>query len=503
MTMMEYLLPALGNIFEPEAIFILFVGTIAGLIVGSLPGLSSTMGVALAIPLTFGMDPKMGLMLLGAVYCSSVYGGSLTAILIRTPGTDASIATTFDGFPLTQQGLAGKAIGISTISSLVGGIISAMALLCIAPFLAKMALKFGPSEYFLVGLFGLSVIISVSSGSYLKGLMTGAFGLLIATTGMDNFTGFPRFIFNNDSLLDGIPILPALIGLFSLSQAIKISVSDTTSIIDNPENLKFTDRILPEKEDMKRTWKTMLRSSIIGVIVGIMPGAGTGIAAFLSYNEAKRASKNPESFGKGNIEGVAAPEAANNAVTGGSLVPALTLGIPGNAVTAVFIGGLTIQGLIPGPNLFTKYGEITYTLLLSLFVANIMFAIIGLAFAKQFVKIVKTPTKVLAPIICVLSIIGAYSIRNNFLDVWLLFGFGILGYFMERFEFSPTPIVLALILGPMVEAEFRRTLTLFQGSLVPVLFRPISLFIIVLIIISVVFPLVRELRRERQLASEK
>ncbi len=430
------------------------------------------------------MDPKIGLMLLGAVYCSSVYGGSLTAILIRTPGTDASIATTFDGFPLTQQGLAGKAIGISTISSLVGGIISAMALLCIAPFLAKMALKFGPSEYFLVGLFGLSVIISVSSGSYLKGLMTGAFGLLIATTGMDNFTGFPRFIFNNDSLLDGIPILPALIGLFSLSQAIKISVSDKTSIIDNPENLKFTDRILPEKEDMKRTWKTMLRSSIIGVIVGIMPGAGTGIAAFLSYNEAKRASKNPESFGKGNIEGVAAPEA-------------LTLGIPGNAVTAVFIGGLTIQGLIPGPNLFTKYGEITYTLLLSLFVANIMFAIIGLAFAKQFVKIVKTPTKVLAPIICVLSIIGAYSIRNNFLDVWLLFGFGILGYFMERFEFSPTPIVLALILGPMVEAEFRRTLTLFQGSLVPVLFRPISLFIIVLIIISVVFPLVRELRRER------
>jgi putative tricarboxylic transport membrane protein len=495
--MNEFLLPALGNIFQPQALLVLFAGTVAGLVIGALPGLSSTMGVALAIPLTFGMDPKMGLMLLGAVYCSSVYGGSITAILLRTPGTDASIATTFDGFPMTQQGLAGKAIGMSTTASLIGGLISAAALLLIAPFLARMALKFGPSEYFLVGLFGLSVIISVSSGSYLKGLISGAFGLLIATTGMDNFTGYPRFIFNNDSLLDGIPILPALIGLFSLSQAIKISVSSQKTILLNPGDLTISDRILPEKEDMKRTWKTILRSAVIGVIIGIMPGAGTSIASFLSYNEAKRTSKDPDSFGKGNIEGVAASETANNAVTGGSLIPALTLGIPGNAVTAVFIGGLTIQGLIPGPNLFIKYGEITYTLILSLFLANIMFWVIGIAFTRQFVKIVKTPTKILAPIICVLSVIGSYAIRNNFFDVWLLFGFGILGYFMERYNISQAPIVLALVLGPMVEAELRRTLVLFHGSLLPVLSRPISLTIIILIIISVAFPLVREFRHKR------
>lgn len=495
--MNDFLLPALGHVFEPQSLFILLVGTVAGLIVGALPGLSSTMGVALAIPLTFGMDPKLGLMLLGAVYCSSVYGGSITAILLRTPGTDASIATTFDGFPMTQQGLAGKAIGMSTTASLVGGLISSAALLLIAPFLAKLALKFGPSEYFLVGLFGLSVIISVSSDSYLKGLIAGAFGLLIATTGMDNFTGYPRFIFNNDSLLDGIPILPALIGLFSLSQAIKISVSKQKTIVLNPGDLKIADRIIPEKKDMQRTWKTILRSSIIGVVIGIMPGAGTSIASFLSYNEAKRTSKDPNSFGKGNIEGVAASESANNAVTGGSLIPALTLGIPGNAVTAVFIGGLTIQGLIPGPNLFIKYGEVTYTLLLSLFVANIMFWGIGIAFARQFVKIIKTPTKILAPVICVLSVIGSYAIRNNFFDVWLLFGFGVLGYFMERFKISQVPIVLALVLGPMVEAELRRTLVLFHGSLIPVLSRPISLSIIVLIIISVAFPLVREFRQRR------
>ena len=495
--MNEFLLPALVHVFEPQSLLVLLAGTVAGLIIGALPGLSSTMGVALAIPLTFGMDPKTGLMLLGAVYCSSVYGGSLTAILLRTPGTDASIATTFDGFPMTQQGLAGKAIGMSTTASLAGGLLSAAALLFIAPFLAGLALKFGPSEYFLVGLFGLSVIVSISSGSYLKGLIAGSFGLLVATAGMDNYTGYPRFIFNNDSLLDGIPILPALIGLFSLSQAIKIAVNNQKTIVLNPGDLTISDRILPEKKDMKQTWKTILRSSLIGVVIGIMPGAGTSIASFLSYNEAKRASKDPSSFGKGNIEGVAASEAANNAVTGGSLIPALTLGIPGNAVTAVFIGGLTIQGLIPGPNLFVKYGEITYTLLLSLFLANIMFWAIGIAFARQFVKIVKTPTKILAPIICVLSVMGSYAIRNNFFDVWLLFGFGILGYFMERFKISPAPIVLALVLGPMVESELRRTLVLFHGSLLPVLHRPISLCILVLIAISIAFPLAREFRRKQ------
>ncbi len=494
--MIDFFVPALLRVFTPHALLTIFMGTVAGLIVGALPGLSSTMGVALAIPLTFGMPPEMGLMLLGAVYCSSVYGGSLTAILLRTPGTDASIATTFDGFPMTQQGKAGKAIGVSTTASFIGGLISALALLLIAPLLAQIALKFGPSEYFLVGLFGLSVIISVSTDDYLKGLITGAFGLLIACSGIDNFTGYPRFIFNNDSLLDGIPILPALIGLFSLSQAIKIAAGVNETIVSK-DKIAISDRILPDKDTMRQTWWTMVRSSIIGVIVGIMPAAGTSIAAFLSYNEAKRTSKNPETFGKGNIEGVAAPEAANNAVTGGSLIPALTLGIPGNAVTAVFIGGLTIQGLIPGPNLFVKYGEITYTLMLSLFVANFMFWCLGIAFARQFVKIVRIPTKILAPIIVVLSVIGSYAIRNNFFDVWLLFGFGILGYFMERYNFSQSPIVLALVLGPMVEAELRRTLSLFHGTLLPIFKRPISLVIIVLIIISIVVPLLREIRSKK------
>ena len=491
--MTEFLLPALQNTLELKALLILCIGTVAGLVIGALPGLSSTMGVALAIPVTFGMDPKMGLMLLGAIYCSSVYGGSITAILLRTPGTDASIATTFDGFPMAQKGLAGKAIGISTTASLIGGVLSTVALLFIAPMLAQIALRFGPPEYFLVAVFGLSVIISVSSENYLKGLIAGAFGLLIATAGLDNFTGHARFIFGNDTMLDGIPILPALIGLFSLSQAIKLSAGAGTTIVKG--DVTFSDRVMPTREDMKLTWWTMMRSSVIGIVIGIMPGAGTSIASFLSYNEAKRSSKDPESFGKGNILGVAAPEAANNAVTGGSLVPTLTLGIPGNAVTAVFIGGLTIHGLIPGPALFSKYGEITYTLILSLFVSNILFWIIGIAFARHFVKIIKTPTRILAPIICVLSIIGSYAIRNNFFDVFLLLSFGLLGYFMERFRFSPAPIVLALVLGPMAEAEFRRSLALFRGSVVPFFQRPLCLVLMLLIAFSVAYPLCRDFKK--------
>lgn len=482
---------ALLSCLTPQAFLVMSVGTVAGLIVGALPGLSSTMGVALAIPITFGMDPKLGLMLLGSVYCSSVYGGSITAILLRTPGTDASIATTFDGFPMTQSGHGGKAIGISTTGSFFGGIISVFALLFLAPQLAKIALKFGPGEYFLVAIFGLAVIISISSGSYLRGLICGMFGLLLSTCGMDNFTGYARFIFNNDSLLDGIPLLPALIGLFSLSQAIKIAVNEDESIVKD-SSVDFKDRVMLSWKEFKSLLPVMARSSLIGTVIGIIPAAGTSIAAFLSYDDAKRHSKNPEQFGHGAPEGIAAPETANNAVTGGSLIPALTLGIPGNAVTAIFIGGLTIHGLIPGPSLFTKHAETTYALILSLFIANILFYVIGIAFARQFAKIIKTPTKILAPIICVFSIIGSYAIRNNMLDVVILFGFGIIGYFMERCSFSPAPVVLALILGPMAESEFRRASAVFHNNYAPFFTRPLSLAIIVLIILSIVVPLWKE-----------
>jgi len=483
------ILAALGNVFHLNNILFIILGTFFGIIVGALPGLSSTMGVALLIPITFKMDPAAGLCMLGAIYCGSVYGGSITAILIRTPGTTASIATTWDGYPLTKKGLGGKAIGISTISSFLGGIFSALCLLLIAPPLASFSLNFGPPERFFLAIFGLSIIVTLTSETIVKGLIVAFFGLVIASTGMDQMTGNFRFTFDIVSLFGGIPLLPALIGLYSISQALILIESKSEKIITS--NTNITDRILPSLIEFKKVWPTIFRSSIIGTIVGIIPGAGTSIGSFLSYSEAKRTSKHPEEFGKGSIIGVSASEAGNNAVTGGSLVPLLTLGIPGNAVSAVFLGGLMIHGLIAGPALFTKHSLVTYTLILSLFLANIAMLFIGLWWAKYCIKLVNVSENILAPLIIVLSTIGSYAMRNNLFDVYLMFIFGLLGYIMEKFKFPTAPIVLAIVLGPIAESELSRSLAVYHGNIFPIFTRPICIVLIILIIFSFLIPVIR------------
>lgn len=489
------ILAALGNVFHLNNIFFIILGTLFGIIVGALPGLSSTMGVALLIPITFKMDPATGLCMLGAIYCASVYGGSITAILIRTPGTTASIATTWDGYPLTKKGLGGKAIGISTISSFLGGIFSALCLLLIAPPLALFSLRFGPPERFFLAIFGLSIIINLTSESIVKGLIVAFFGLVIASTGMDQMTGNFRFTLDNVSLFGGMPLLPALIGLYSISQALILIESKSKKI--NTSNTNIADRILPSLIEFKKVWTTIFRSSIIGTIVGIIPGAGTSIGSFLSYNEAKRTSKHPEEFGKGSIVGVAASEAGNNAVTGGSLVPLLTLGIPGNAVSAIFLGGLMIHGLIPGPALFTKHSLITYTLIISLFLSNIAMLFIGLWWAKYCIKLVNVSVNILAPLIIVLSTIGSYAMRNNLFDVYLMFLFGLLGYIMEKFKFPAAPIVLAIILGPLAESELSRTLAIYHGNIFPIFARPICIVLMILIIFSFLISVIRIIKSKK------
>jgi len=486
------LIEGLINVFTLNVLFIILVGTILGIIIGALPGLSSTMGVALLIPITFKMDPALGLCMLGAIYCGSVYGGSITAILLRAPGTSASVATAWDGYELTKKGLAGKALGISTTASAFGGLFSALCLLIIAPSLASFSLRFGPPERFFLAIFGLTIIISVSSESLLKGLISGFFGMAIAVTGIDIVSGNLRFIWGQTSLLDGIPLLPALIGLVSMSQAIILIETNRTSIQVKKNTIK--DSIIPTLSDLKRTFLTFIRSAVIGTIVGIIPGAGTDTAAYFGYSEAKRNSKHPEEFGKGSIEGIAGSEAANNAVTGGSLVPLLTLGIPGNSVSAVFLGGLLIHGLIPGPALFVKHGVVTYTLMISLFLANIALCIFGLIGAKTFIKVVKIPTNILSPCIIVLSVIGSYALRNNIIDVGIMFFFGILGYIMEKGKFPTVPIVLALILAPMAEKELQRSLLIFGGSIFPAFTRPICLILIFLIVLSLGISLIRTIR---------
>ncbi|SDY70144.1 tripartite tricarboxylate transporter permease [Citreimonas salinaria] len=485
---MQDLLIALGNIFEPSSLLVLLIGTLAGMVIGSLPGLSSTMGVALVIPITFSMTPENSLILLGAVYVSSVYGGSITAILLRTPGTDASIATALDGYPLAQQGRGAEAVGMATIASLIGGIFSTVLLIAVAPPLSRFALSFGPIDYAVLAIFGMVTIIGVVSSNPVKGTVSAAAGLLLATIGMDNFTATQRFTFGESALFDGVPLLPALIGLFSISQAIALTVPRRASILSETADINH-GRPYPSLGLIRQCMRTIMKSSVIGSAIGVLPGAGTSIAAFISYNEARRSSKNPENYGKGEMEGVAASEAANNAVTGGTLVPTLTLGIPGNAVTAVFVGGLTIHGMAPGPRLFTDFADVTYTLILSLFLANLLFAIIGLSVGRYLVFVTKIPGSVLGPLVLAFSFIGTYALRNNLFDVGLALAFGIVGYFMERRNYPAAPLVIALILGPIFEVNFRRAMEISSWNWAVFFDRPLTIFLIFLVVAAVVLPI--------------
>ncbi|MFG6668412.1 tripartite tricarboxylate transporter permease [Halomonas sp. HNIBRBA4712] len=491
---MDILLTALGNVVTPMALVTLLLGTLAGITIGSLPGLSSTMGVALCIPITFNMPPDLALILLGAVYVSSVYGGSITAILLRTPGTDASIATALDGYPLSMAGRGGEALGMATIASLFGGLFSVVVLIAIAPPLSHIALAFGPQEYTVLAIFGLVTIIGVASDRPFKGILSAAIGLVLASVGLDMFTGTQRFTFGFSELFEGVPLLPVLIGLFSVSQAFNLCIPKEGGVLTS-KSQPLKGRRLPPWLDVRRCLRTMMRSSVIGSVVGILPGAGTSIASFISYSEARRHSPTPERFGKGELEGVAASESANNAVTGGTLIPTLTLGIPGNAVTAVFVGGLTIHGMIPGPSLFTQHAETTYTLIMSLLLANVLFALLGLWLCRYLVVVTKIPGAVLGPMILIFSVIGTYALRNEVFDVWLAVIFGVIGYFMERWRYPAAPLVIALILGPILEVNFRRSMQISHWDLTTFFTRPISLTLCLLVVLAVAYPLWGQWRR--------
>lgn len=467
------LFAALGSVF-------------VGIVVGALPGLSAAMGVALLIPITFGMPADTALIALAGVYCGAMYGGSISAILLHTPGTSSAAATAIDGYQLTLQGKAGKALATATIASFVGGFLSTIALYTISPLLANLALKFGPTEYFWLSIFGLTIIAGVSSGSMLKGLISGALGLVISTIGMDPMLGIPRFTFGQNFLLEGLPFTATLIGLFSMSQVLVLAEK---KIKDMDKIKELKDKIYLNWKETKRILPTCLRSTVIGNVIGILPGAGGTIASFVGYNEAKRFSKSDIEFGKGNIEGVAGAEAANNAVTGGSLIPTLTLGIPGNSVTAILLGGLVIQGLRPGPDLFTIHGKTTYTFFAGFAIVNIFMLILGLFGVRFFAKVSTIKDSILIPIIFSLSVIGSYAINNRMSDVWIMFIFGIIGYFVKKVDLNPAAIVLALILGPIGETGLRRTLIMNKGDLKSLFSSTISWVLIILSVLSLLSPI--------------
>ncbi|MDL2210839.1 tripartite tricarboxylate transporter permease [Desulfovibrio sp. OttesenSCG-928-O18] len=485
---MEQLLQGFLLVLQGDALLAIAVGTISGTIVGAMPGLSSTLGVALLIPFTFGLPPAVAFGLLSGMYCSSIYGGSITAILINTPGTGAAAATTLDGYPMTRKGMAGKALATAIWSSFFGGIFGTLALLLIAPPLSMIALKFGPPESFMVTLFGMTIIASVSGGSMAKGIIAAMFGLLISTVGLDPQIGYGRFTFGRMELYGGIGLVLALVGFFSIPEALTMvrdkSGTDYTSI-----KIKSVSLTLKEASALFGTW---LHCSIIGTLIGIIPGVGTPVACFLAYNERKRFSKNGDLFGTGVIEGVAAPESANNAVEGGSMIPLLTLGIPGSAQTAVYLGAMMIQGLRPGPSLFTEQAAVTYSIIWGLMIANVFMLVVGLGGMRVFLKILSVKKTIMIPLIITFATIGSYALNFRVFDIGLMFGLGIAGYFMRKNGIPIAPAVIAIILGPIGEDAFLQSMSIFHGNLFLFFTRPICVFFIAATALSVFYTVRRQ-----------
>ena len=481
---------------HPMALLLSILGVAVGIVIGALPGLTATMGVAILLPFTFGMDPVSGLLMISGVYFGGVYAGSITAILLRIPGTPAAAATAMDGYELTKQGKAGIALGTATCSSFIGGTISIFVLVFLSPMLANVALEFSASETFALAVFGLSIIASISGKSLVKGLIAGFLGLLVSTIGLDPMGGFPRYTGGYPDLMS-VPFIPVMIGLFAASEAFK-SIAESEAIRNKAAEL---GRIIPTWATFKSLIGTILRSTGLGIFIGSIPGAGADIAAFVAYGEAKRFSKHPENFGKGELSAVAACESGANGCTGGALLPMLTLGIPGDAVTAVMLGALTLQGLQPGPLLFKDHADMVFTLFAGMLFCYVVMFLLGLGSLRFIGKILQMPKSVLTPLILALSIVGTYAINNSTFDIGIMLMAGVIGFFMQKFDFPPSPIVLALIMGPMAEANFRRALSLSNGSYDFLYTRPITAAFLGLAIISLLFPFVRKLLARRKALS--
>lgn len=503
--MLENIALGFSIALQPGNLLIAFCGVLLGIAFGAMPGLSGTMGIAILLPITYSMSPAGALIIMISLYCGSLYGGSISACLLHTPGTPAAAATILDGYPMTMNGYAFEALTESAVSSFWGGIISVVALLTIAPQIAKFSLKFGPLENFWIAIFGLTIIASMASKNMLKGLISGLVGMLLGSVGMDSIVGYRRYTFGSTYLVSGITLIVALIGLFSIAQVLRMVANTNfnmidTSIIRDTKNKKL------KLKDFFRYPVTYLRGGIIGTIIGIVPGAGGSIAGFLSYNETKKASKDPDSFGKGAREGVAASESANNAVSGGALIPMLTLGIPGSAAIAVMQGGMMIHGLIPGSDLFTKQASTVYPVMCSMIFANLFFLIIGVTCAKYFAGIANTPTYILAPIIAVFCVVGAFAINNSIKDVYITLLFGAIGFAITLFDFEVTPIILGLILGELAEGGLVRSLMIYKGiggTIEHFFASPISLVLFVISVLSVATPLYKERREKKRLQEKK
>ncbi|MBV0902707.1 tripartite tricarboxylate transporter permease [Haloarcula salina] len=485
--------PALANLADPFVIFLMTAGVLLGIIMGSIPGMTATMTIAVLLSFTFTMDPAHGMMLLLGIYGGAVYSGSIPAILIRTPGTPSAAATLFDGHPLSKKGEAGRAIKASTVASFIGGVISVLALMFFSPVIAGAALEFRSPEFFALAVFGLTIIASVSGDSITKGMVSGLLGMLVATVGIDPITGFHRYTFDMAKLLTGVEFIAVMIGLFGIAEGLRKYSQGIDD--DTDEAAQEMTGVFPSRADLKSIMPVSVGSGVLGAFIGSIPGAGGDIAAFITYNEATRWLKDSvPAFGDGNIRGVAAAESGNNASTGGALIPTLTLGIPGDSVSAILIGALMVHDINPGPGLYQDEPELLYTIFVGFLVIYILILIFGLLGANYWARLINIPSSHIWPVILVLCVIGSIALRGNVFDAWVMLGAGVLGYAMRLRGYPLAPMVLGLILAPIAEVNLRRSLVLSGGSLDIFYTSPIALLVLLLSAAAITVPAVRSVR---------
>ena len=495
---MDLILSSIAQLLDVTNVLMLVLGVAIGVTVGAIPGLTATMAVALALPLTFGMEPITGLLLLIGIYKGGLYAGSITAILINTPGTPAAACTAIDGYPLARAGQGRKALQLALYASCVADFISNLSLILLAAQLAKLASEFGPPEYFWLIVFSLTVVISVSGRSLLRGLVSAAVGVLLATVGLDLLHGTPRFVLGFPELYDGINLVPALIGLFAIPEIVTFYASRRGAVMVHPASGAGLT-----KAEFRRSLPTIIKGSLIGVVVGALPGTGATPAAFVSYAEARRSSRNRRNFGKGELEGVAAAESANNGTAGATLIPLLALGIPGDVVTAILLGAFMIHGLSAGPLLFEEHIGLIYALFAGIMLSSLVLLGVGRLAISLFARVTDVPSQILVPLILMFCVYGAFAVSNSFFDVGLMVAAGLLGTAMLRFGFPLPPLLIGLVLGRLLEDNFRRSVLLGRGEASYFVESGLSLLFIALAIASVAISLWQHRTDRRQAAAEQ
>ncbi len=493
MDLLNYLYVGFQVCLQPSNLFLAFVGCVIGTLVGVLPGLGPAAAISLLLPTSFHITPVGALILLSAIYYGAMYGGSTTSILVNIPGEAASVVTCLDGYEMAKQGRAGPALGMAAFGSFIAGTAGVLGLMCVAPPLAEMALKFGPPEYTTLMILGLVVVTFLVKGSMSKALLTAAFGMFLSTIGLDAVSGAARFSFDVVELMDGIGMVPVVMGLFGISEVL-LNLEKTFE----REILKGEIKdYLPTREDWRKSTLPILRGSVLGFFLGILPGGGAVLGSFVAYAVEKRISKYPEKFGKGAIEGVASPEAANNSATAGAFIPLLTLGIPSNVVMAILLGAMMIHGITPGPNLIQEYPQVFWGVIISMYIGNAMLLILNLPLIGLWVQVLKVPYGLLFPLILLFCLIGAYSLNFATFDILIMIVFGIIGYLMKKTDYEGAPLILALVLGNLFENALRQSLMLSDGSFRIFFSRPIAAVFLWVAIALLIIPILPWLKKRR------